>query len=323
MATKYRFTTINGFTEIANLAQADAYALSSGLSYEIIQHNVEPATYPNEAIPVYDILEKAKSNPSDRVARVLPAHSFTVQYLDNDFITPNLQACRDLKLEKIKEQVAYLLIYTDRVAKDQLTSLDGNLTRLNDDYTTKLRNITSVAQTALASFNTYEEIFGYQPDFSADNFSIKRVNPLEFESLFYESEWDIISTLDTKPIYDAVLSLANLIVAKAGATIVQADIDAIFTPYILPTITGYSKYLGLLGRAVAIDLDGYQLSATLDVLVGAGIINATRKAEIQLGIPLKIVGAGDLDKTALTAKLDTLLAFGIIDGAKKAEILAR
>jgi hypothetical protein len=117
--------------------------------------------------------------------------------------------------------------------------------------------------------------------------------------------------------------LANLIVAKAGATIVQADIDAIFTPYILPTITGYSKYLSLLDRAVAVDLDSYQLSATLDVLVGAGIINATRKAEIQLGIPLKIVGAGDLDKTALTAKLDTLLAFGIIDGAKKAEILAR
>jgi hypothetical protein len=243
-------------------------------------------------------------------------------------LNPNLQACRDLKLEKIKEQVAQLLVYTDRVAKDQLTALDGNLTRLNDDYTTKLRNITGVAQTALASLNTYEEIFGYQPDFSADNYSIKRVNPLDFESLFYESEWDIIATLETKPIYDSVLALANLIVAKAGATIVQADIDAIFTPYILPTITGYSKYHGLLNRSVAVDLDSYQLSDTLDVLVnngvlGVGALAATRKAEIQLGIPLKIVGAGDLDTTALTAKLDTLLAFGIINDAKKAEILAR
>lgn len=318
----YRFINGGDAIDIPNLFDADKYALFTGLSYSIIASNKEPTTYPNAAILVYDVLEKAKSNPSDRVARVLPAYSFTVQYLDADFKVPNLQACRDLKLEKIKEQALYLLTYTDRVAKDQLTALDGNLTRLNDDYTAKLRNITSVAQAALALLNTYEEIFGYQPDFSADNFSIKRVNPLEFESLFYESEWDIISTLNTKPIYDSVLALANAIVAKAGL-LVQADIDAIFTPYILPTITGYSKYLSLLDRAVAVDLDSYQLSDALDVLVGAGIINSTRKAEIQLGIPLKIVGAGDLDEAALTAKLDTLFAFGIIDSAKKAEMLAR
>jgi len=126
--------------------------------------------------------------------------------------------------------------------------------------------------------------------------------------------------------------LMDLIVAKAGATIVQADINLIRSDNplvltdpttILPIMVGFSKYQGLLGRAIAIDLDTYQLSATLDALVSAGIINSTRKAEIQLGIPLKIVGAGDLDETALTAKLDTLLAFGIIDSAKKAEILAR
>ena len=318
----YRFINGDDVIDIYNLFDADKYALFTGLSYSIITPNKNPAIYPVGDILVYDVLEKAKSNINNRVARVLPAHNFTVQYLGDNFTTPNLQACRDLKLEKIKEQVAQLLIYTDRVAKDQLTALDGNLTRLNDDYTVKLRNLVGVAQTALALLNTYEEIFAYQPDFSADNYSIKRVNPLEFESLFYESEWDIIATLDTKPIYDSVLALANAIVAKAGV-LVQADIDAIFTPYVLPTITGYSKYHGLLNRSVAVDLDSYQLSATLDVLVGAGIINATRKAEIQLGIPLKIVGAGDLDTTALTAKLDTLLAFGIIDSAKKAEILAR
>jgi len=151
---KYRFD--DGITsfDVENQAIADDYAYKNNISYTIINVEILPTIFPVSQILVYDALQMAKVNPNDRVARILEAHSFIVPYLDINQTLVDLNTCRVLKLHKIKEQVLYLLPYTDRVAKDQLTSLDGNLTRLNDDYTAKLRAITGVAQTALASLNT-------------------------------------------------------------------------------------------------------------------------------------------------------------------------
>ncbi len=348
MATfyKYRFYINDGVLDFNTQEQADNYAFENGLFYEIISFTAEGAVVFVPDIFVFDVLEMAKVSPSNRVARKINGYQLSVVYLDDKFEQIDLQGCRNLKLTKIKENIIYLLQFTDLVAKDQLSQLNGNLIRLNDIYTNKLRGLTDIAISEMESLTDYVDILKYEPSYSADSFSIKRANPLDFEALFLSNEWDAISIANTKPIIDVCYSLylsslaindkiddlLDLMVVKNGAAILQTDINLIKNNnpvvltdpnLILPLVVGFSRYQGLLGRAVAIDLDSPQLSASLDSLIDSQIINLVRKEEIMLGVQFKQIGGENLDLETMAQNLTDLVAFHIITETKKAEILNR